>query len=154
MSKTMPTVCCFLVLLTAGCGGSENKPPTAIEESDSLLTQVGDLCRLYQEGKKKPPESAADLASVRTMGANGYEAIRTGKIVLRYGATLPDLGEEPGRSPSDQVLAYESGVPASGGRVLMLNRTTKTMTADEFKSAPKAGSEPKGSSEPKPASEK
>jgi hypothetical protein len=37
------------------------------------------------------------------------------------------------------VLAYETEVPEKGGAVLMQDGTVKTMTADEFKSAPKAG---------------
>jgi hypothetical protein len=45
-----------------------------------------------------------------------------------------------GKGSGDIVLAYEKKVPQEGGKVLMLNRTIKTMTADAFKSAPKAGS--------------
>ena len=157
MPKTILAVCC-LALLAAGCStGATNSPPTATETADTLLRDVGELYRNYQNNKKKPPGSLTDLVSVRTVGPNGYEAARTGKLVVRYGATLPDLAEDPGQSSSDQVLAYESSVPESGGQVLMLNRTIKSMSADEFKSAPKAGTEPApkagGESAPKPASE-
>jgi hypothetical protein len=92
--------------------------------------------------KNKPPEKFADLGSVRAVSGNAYDAVRTGEVVLRYGASLPDTKEEPGGSPSDEVLAYQKQVPEGGGKVLMLNRTVKTMTAEEFKAAKKAGKEP------------
>ena len=60
-------------------------------------------------------------------------------VVLRYGAMLSDTKEEPGQTPSDELLAYESQVPEKGGRVLMLDRTIKTMTPEEFKVAKLAG---------------
>jgi hypothetical protein len=140
MPKSILTVCC-LALLAAGCGPS-NRPPTPEEGDEHTLAQVGELYRHYQFTKKKSPQKLDDLDAVRSMGANGFEAVRTGKIILRYGATLPDTGEEPGQSPSDEVLAYQSQVPESGGKVLMLNRTIRTMTAEEFKAAKKAGKEP------------
>jgi hypothetical protein len=137
MPKSMIAFFC-LALLTAGCGGS-NKPLTPDQEDDSTLLQVGEMYRSYLISKNKPPEKFADLGSVRAVSGNGYEAVRKGDIVLRYGATLPDNKEEPGGSPSDEVLAYQKQVPGSGGKVLMLNRTVKAMTADEFKAAKKAG---------------
>jgi hypothetical protein len=139
MRKSIVMVCC-LALLAAGCGGS-NRPPTPDETEEGALGQVGNLLLYYQSAKNKPPEKLADLASVKQMGTNGYEAIRDGQIVLRYGASLPDTKEEPGGAPSDEVVAYQSQVPESGGKVLLLNRTVKTMTADQFKSAKLAGKE-------------
>jgi hypothetical protein len=80
-----------------------------------------------------------DLSAVTSMAANGYEAVKNGSVVLRYGAALPDTKEEPGDAVSDEVLAYQKQVPESGGKVLMLDRRVKTMSAEEFKSARKAG---------------
>jgi hypothetical protein len=62
-------------------------------------------------------------------------------VVLLYGALLADTKEEPGDGSSSEVLAYQKDVPQSGGKVLMLDRTVKSMTAEEFKSAKKAGKE-------------
>ena len=53
---------------------------------------------------------------------------------------LTELGEEPGSVTSDKILAYEKDVPTKGGKVLTLDRRIKTLTAEEFTSAPKAGS--------------
>jgi hypothetical protein len=129
---------CGLALLAAGCGGP-NRPMTPEEGQESVLTQVGEMYRAYQMSKKTPPTKLADFASVRAVAGNGYEAVRAGDVVLRFGATLPDTKEEPGQSASDEVLAYQKQVPESGGQVLLLNRTVKTMTADQFKAAKLAG---------------
>jgi hypothetical protein len=113
------------------------------------LTQIGELCRYYQAGKSKPPTKLDDFATLKTQGANGYEALRTGAVILRFGATLPDLSEDAGQSPSEEVLAYVKEVPESGGKVLLLNRTIKTMTPAEFKAAKLAGTASSGPAEAK-----
>ena len=137
MRQSIAMVFC-VAALAAGCGET-NRPPTASEAEDTSLVQVGDLCRFYQIANKKPPAKAADLNSVNSLGGGGLDAVRSGRIVLRYGAALPDTKEEPGDGSSDEILAYQKDVPQSGGKVLMLDRTVKTMTADEFKAAKKAG---------------
>jgi hypothetical protein len=127
---------CFLAIVAAGCGDT-NQPRSAGQVGQQLLADVGDLCRHFQFMKNKAPRSLADLNTVRHMAGNGFEAIRVGKVVLLYGATLPDTGEEPVEAGADQVLAYEKPVPESGGYVLMLNRVVKKMSAEEFKAAPR-----------------
>ncbi len=145
MRKWMRYACCLAVLV-AGCSDS-NAPRTAEQVGHDNLIQVGELYRHYQFTKQKPPQQLSDLNSLRGMGGNGFEAIRSGSIVLRYNATLPDTDEDPGHAESSEVLAYEKQVPETGGYVLLLNRTIKQMTADEFKAAPK----PVGSKEGSPA---
>jgi hypothetical protein len=140
MSKSILAAYC-LAVLTAGCGGPSNGPMTKEQSDDLTLTQIGDLCRYHQFTKKKPPSKLTDLHVGDKRDNLGIGALREGRAVLRYEAQLPDLKEEPGEGPGDEVLAYMADVPTSGGKVLMLNRTIKTMTADEFKSAKKAGKE-------------
>jgi hypothetical protein len=135
MPRRILTVCC-LALLAAGCGGT-NAPRSTDQVAQDNLAQVGELYRHYQFTKKKPPQKVADLGLVRSLAGNGFEALQSGKIIALYGATLPDTDEDPGHAESSEVLAYEKEVPESGGYVLMLNRTTKKMTADEFKAAPR-----------------
>ncbi len=139
MRKSILAACC-LSLLVAGCSDS-SRQPTADESEDTTLFQVGEMCRFYQLAKKKSPEKFADLNSVNNLAGGGYEAVRSGRVILLYGASLPDTKEEPGDGSSDEVLAYQKDVPQSGGKVLMLDRTVKNMTAEEFKSAKKAGKE-------------
>jgi hypothetical protein len=137
MRKMIFMACC-LSILAPGCGGS-NRTITPDQGREGVLNQVGSMYLAHQLAKNAAPLKLVDFNSVRAVAGNAYESIRTGEVVVRYGATLPDTNEEPGGSPSDEVLAFEKQVPESGGKVLLLNRTVKTMTADEFKSAKKAG---------------
>jgi hypothetical protein len=73
------------------------------------------------------------------MSPTGVRTIETGEVIVRFGATLPDTGEEPGKGPGDEVLAYQKEVPDSGGQVMMLDRTIRTITPEEFKTAKLAG---------------
>ena len=134
-----------LGLLIAGCGPSGNRPMTKEEESTVALDDVGELYRVFTAQKKKAPTKLADFVPFEPMSPMGLQALQRGDVVVRFGATLPDTKEEPGVGPDDEVLAYEKDVPVSGGRALMLNRTIKTMTADEFKAVKLAGT---SSSEP------
>ncbi len=129
-------IVCSLALLAAGCESNQQRR-TSDQVGQDNLVQVGELCRHYQFAKKKPPQKLDDLNTVRTQGMNGYQALRSGEIVLLYNATLPDLDEEPGHAESAEILAYEKQVPESGGSVLLLNRTVKKMTPEEFKAAPR-----------------
>ena len=138
---------CGLALLAAGCGSS-NGPLTSDDADQILLRDVGELCRHYQFSKKKPPQKVTDVQTVRSMGANGCDALASGKIALLCNATLPDLDEDPGHSESNEILAYMKDVPQNGGHVLLLNRTIKKMTADEFKAAPRPAGAKEGASEP------
>ncbi len=131
-------VACLLLVWLPGCGGP-NPLPTASEADDNLLLQVGEMYRSYQTVKSRPATKLADLSSLRAVSGNAYQAVQKGDIVLRYGATMTGLQEEPGPPTSDEVLAYFKAVPESGGKVLMLDRNVKTMTAEEFKAAKKAG---------------
>src|SRR5205823_3309087 len=125
-----------------GCGGGQATlgPAEAAEaKQSSTLTDVAEAYRVYSITKNQPPKKAADMDTVAAIGGNGVPAVRAGEIVVQWGATLPDTNEEPGKNPSPQVLAYWKQVPEQGGYVLMLDRTVKKMTAEEFKAAPKAG---------------
>jgi hypothetical protein len=145
--RKLITSACFLALLAAGCGGP-NQPRTVHQVGQDNLTEVGELYRHYQFTKQKPPQQLSDFNTLRSMGGNGFEALRGGSIVLRYNAKLPDTDEDPGHAESSEVLAYQKEVPENGGYVLMLNRVVKKMTADEFKAAPMPAGSKEGSPEP------
>jgi hypothetical protein len=131
----------WLTFLTAGCGaGNEPLPQATI--NDVKLRDVGELYRVHQINRKVPPKSLKDFAAFGNVTPSAYEAIRGGDVVVRWGATLPDTDEEPSTHSSDEVLAYLKEVPQQGGSVLMLDRSMRTLTADEFKGAKLAGTEP------------
>ena len=137
-----------LPLLAAGCGSSGDQPVSKDDLAVIELGDAGEVYRLYTLEKGRPPGKTADLSPLDRVSPAGVQAIQSGRVVVRFGAKLPDTGETPGTGPGDEVLAYEKQVPESGGRVLMLNRTVKAMTAEEFKAAKLAGN---GSSEAPPA---
>ncbi|WP_435011118.1 hypothetical protein P12x_002416 [Tundrisphaera lichenicola] len=133
--------CVSGLLLLAGCGVSSNQTLTEADMQATALNDVGELYRIHQTSKNKPPMKLKDLAAFEQGAPIGLNAIRTGDVVVRYGATLPFTGEGTGKGGEDEVLAYEKQVPESGGQVLMLDRSIKQMTAEEFKSAKLAGNE-------------
>lgn len=141
----LPLLAFVAVLLCAGCGRRDNTPPTADVMRERNLMEVGELLRVYQAEKSKPPTSLAELQvlpAVEMIASMGLEMLKNGEIVTRWEAKLPDTGEEPGTTPDQEVLAYYREVPEQGGLVLLLNRNVQTMTAEEFQAAPKAGKEP------------
>ena len=130
-----------LVASLGGCGvGMQQGPmaPSAMQETK--LRAVGELYRLHQEMLKKAPQSLKDFNRVGEASSRGaYGAIRSGEVVVRWQATLPDSEAEPTSTTSDEVLAYWKTVPEEGGPVLMLDRSVRKMTAEEFKVARLAG---------------
>ena len=123
----------------AGCGGGSAPKNDAEAKDSSSLNELGEAYRSYMIAKKKPPQKISDLLAAEAIGGNGVALAKTGNIVVQWGAVLPDTNEEPGGTPSPEILAYGKNVPEEGGYVLLLDRTVKRMTADEFKAAPKAG---------------
>ena len=137
--KCLYRVLCALALLSSGCGSSSNEPLSQEGTKEVVLNDVGELYRLYTAQNQKPPTKIADLVPLEATNPMGLMALQTGDVIVRFGAKLPTTLEGPSPSGGDEVLAYEKEVPASGGRVLMLDRTIHSMTADEFKAAKLAG---------------
>ncbi len=128
------------MLVAVGCGPSGNVgPATPAQKSDAALNDIGEIYRIFLLTNKKPPTKIGDLAGFQNVGSTGVAALKSGEVVVLYGAMMTDTNEGPASTSSNEVLAYEKKVPESGGKVLMLDRTVREMTADEFKAAPKAG---------------
>ncbi|WP_435015919.1 hypothetical protein TA3x_003476 [Tundrisphaera sp. TA3] len=124
------------LIMAAGCG-SEKKPlseaDAAIQSRTEGLNEVGSLLTLYKGDHKKAPAKAQDLARYEPGLPIGYQRIKSGDVVVMWGAPVVEGGEQ-------SVLAYEKSAPESGGYVLMQDgATVKEMTSEEFKAAPKAG---------------
>jgi hypothetical protein len=140
--RTVSCLVSVLLLAFAGCGPS-NVPRTSEQMGEVRLRDVAELYREYQASAKRPPRSLKDFQTLSDAGApTGFSSIRGGQVVVSWGATLPDTNVEPTSPPSDLILAYEKGVPETGGLVLTLDRRVHTMTADEFKAARFAGDAP------------
>lgn len=126
-----PLFACVLV----GCASSASNPPGEIGK-EPVLHEVGGLIRVYSGEVGRGPKQAADLAKYEHGYPLGYAAVRSGEVVVVWGAKVADEGDAAS-APAD-VVAYEKKAPAEGGWVLFQNGTVKEMTAGEFKAAPKA----------------
>ncbi|MBO0697641.1 MAG: hypothetical protein J2P46_04550 [Zavarzinella sp.] len=128
LAASLAAVCFF-----AGCssqGGSGG--PT--EEGYTLLQEVNDLLH-SSPAAGRPPGKLADLNAHQQMFPRAYAAIKSGAVVVLWGAPLKGEGEA---SKDDPIIAYQKEVPTDGGYVLLAAGQVKKMSASEFQSAPKA----------------
>jgi hypothetical protein len=128
---------CSVLGFSSGCGSG----PVAVTDSkdkaervqEASLSQLGDVLRIRQEESSQPPSAVEDVIRYEKAYPLGCGKVKNGQIILFYGALLQD-------GDADTILAYEKQVPESGGHALMQDgKTIKKMTADEFKTAKKAG---------------
>jgi hypothetical protein len=122
----------------AGCGRSPEQVAAAESPVAVGLKNLGEAYRTISVVNKRPPKDLREIEQASAAAPSGMAGIDASNVVVLWGAALTDLSEEPGKVPSDKVLAYEKKVPEQGGYVLMLDRTVKKMTPEEFRSAPKA----------------
>jgi hypothetical protein len=126
--------CVLALAAVTGCSSREG--PVAHDKMvEARLLDVGELYRIHQLMHNTPPKLIKDFHRESAGTPSAYESIRSGAIVVLYGATLPDTNEEPTSDAWQEVLAYPKSVPLQGGPVLMLDRRIRNMTAEEFKVA-------------------
>ncbi len=125
----------LLPVLGAGCSGSGGSGDQAPQQA--TLQDVADMIRATTQPNGHGPAKLADLNRVRDMFPRGYEAVKSGEVVVLWGAGL--MGEGDIGKGGGEVVAYEKDAPASGGYVLLTSGETKKMSAAEFNAAPKAG---------------
>jgi hypothetical protein len=133
MSLTKTTAILTLFVVLGGCSsrsGEEETPPALgdLQEVNELLHAVGGAAG-------RAPAKLADLGRYQSMFSRGYEAVKSGNVVVLWGAPLKGEGEV---GKDEAVVAYEKNVPTEGGYVLLSAGTIKKMTASEFQAAPKA----------------
>ena len=120
----------LLLAVLAGCGKTETSQPAA--SAQTKLTEIGNMYRAYTKDHKKPPQKLSDFDHpYEPANIDGYAALRAGECVMIWG------GSVPGGSASATVVAYEKAAPESGGLVLFQDGTVKSLSAAEFKVAPK-----------------
>ena len=125
-------------VLAAALAGCSSKPEAAKAPStNDALQEVGGLIGAYTGEYRKGPAKAADLARYENGFPLGYAALKSGDVVVLWGATVV-IEEGGGGAGGTGVVAYEKKVPNEGGFVLLQNNTVKQMTAAEFQNAPKA----------------
>lgn len=98
---------------------------------------MNDLLHAAADRAGRPPTKVADLNRYQNMYAHGYEAVKSGKVVVVW--SQPLKGEGDIAKGGETIAAYEKDVPTEGGYVLMSAGSVKKMSASEFNAAlPKA----------------
>jgi hypothetical protein len=121
-----------LGLLLAGCGAEPDNKPMPFDEQG--LKELAAVYRDFSGKNQRGPKSIKELKRKGQGYPNAIDMVNSGELVVQWGAPLLPAGET-----ADAVLAYFKNAPEQGGRVLMQDGDTiKTMTAREFKAAPKA----------------
>jgi hypothetical protein len=98
------------------------------------LKQIALAYHSHSDAAKKPPAKMDDLRPYLKDSPGVYESLEKGQIVCYYGAALLSLTQ----GTSNTILAYERNVPEKGGPVAYADGSVKTVTAEQFKAAPKA----------------
>jgi hypothetical protein len=124
------------LVIGAGCSTGRKSGPSAGPSREDDLREVGNMVALYSGEFRRGYAKPTDLARYETGYPLGYQAIASGAIVVVPGATMPGEGDSSGTTA---IVAYEKDAPTQGGLVLLHNGTVKTMTAEQFAAAPKAG---------------
>ncbi|MDG3007637.1 hypothetical protein [Paludisphaera mucosa] len=132
---TLPTLA-LAAALAAGCGGDPNPPNSPQLYQNNVLAEVGDMYNTHFVQHKKPPQGLKDLSPFADTLPTGLGAARRGEVVVLWGVDPVDPAGSD--AAGEEILAYLKEAPESGGGVLTRNLKVKSMTADEFKAAPKA----------------
>lgn len=117
-------------LLAVGC--SKGGPETVSPPQSEVLTDVAGLLRDYTAQYNKGPAKLTDTAKNEPLYSRGYRAVKSGEVIVVWGAPMPAEGGGTG------VIAYEKKAETEGGIVLLQNGELQEMTAEEFRAAPKA----------------
>ena len=127
-------------LIVAGLGllaGCSSRPAGEAPGQAVVLQDVNDLLHAAAGATGRTPARLADVAPrVQALFPRGYEAVKSGAVVVLWGAPLKGEGEV---GKDETVVAYEKAAPTGGGYVLLSAGTVKKMSAAEFSAAPKAG---------------
>jgi hypothetical protein len=97
---------------------------------------VADLLRAGTQPNGRGPASLTALAKFQSVYYRGYQAIKSGEVVVLWGYGVKGEGEVA--KGGGEVIAYEKDTPANGGYVLLSSGEVKQMSAAEFAAAPKA----------------
>jgi len=121
----------FAFLIAAaliGCTGGQVGPTRPASENNPLK-EVGEVYLYRAKERKPPPRKLDDLIEHEPALPNAWDKLQNGDIVVAWGVG-PAGGDKT-------ILAYEKKAGTEGGEVLLRDGTVKTMTAAEFKAAPK-----------------
>jgi hypothetical protein len=108
--------------------------PRAKAIRTNQLKMIGLAYHSHLDSKRQPPAKVEDLAPFYENDAKVTAALKDGSFVFLWKSSIQNMTA----GTSNTVLAYEKETPDKGGLVLMADGSVKTMSAKEFKDAPKA----------------
>jgi hypothetical protein len=107
-------------------------PPISNATKANDLKEIAVMYLTYlDKNPNKSPFKVDDFAALASDYPQGMAGLKQGRYVVRWNAKMP--------TDAQKIVAYESDVPSKGGLVVSLMGETRTVTADEFKTAAKAG---------------
>src|SRR4051794_26736187 len=115
----------LFVVLLAGCSSARKGGASAAPTREDEVREVATMLNLLG-GTGKGYSKPAALAPFEAGCPLGYQAVRTGAVVVVPDAKRPGEGDQGG---TDAVVAYEKSAPTEGGLVLLHNGKVKSMTA-------------------------
>src|SRR5262245_3169881 len=118
-----PTLALVTGCSSSGPGKGEQAP------QEGILQEVADLLRAGTQPNGRGPTKLSDLDRVQSAYSRAYQAVKSGSVVVLWGAGIKGEGE--GATGGD-VVAHEKDVPTNGGFVLLTSGQVKKMTAAEF----------------------
>jgi hypothetical protein len=107
---------------------------TAMRRTNDLKQIVLAYHNHVDANRGRPPARAEDLGPFVENDARILGALKSGEYVILWNSTFQAMTA----GTSNTVLGYEKQTPEKGGLVAMADGSVKTMTAQEFKAAPKA----------------
>src|SRR5258707_906462 len=122
------------LVLIVGCRSRPGAGPDAA--GYSLLQDVNELLHAAAGANGRPPAKLVDLDRYKSTFPRGYEAVKSGDVVVVWGTPIKGEGEV---GKDEVVIAYEKNTPTEGGLVLLSAGTAKRVSASEFNSLPRAG---------------
>jgi hypothetical protein len=130
----------LLIGAVPGCGPSGPENALGRTAEGQGLKNLGEMYRVASEDLKRPPKDIGELRKAEGQVPGGFSSLGEQNVAIYFGAELPELSGKA--AEGDAILAYERPVPLQGGLVLMLDRSVRKMTPEEFKAAKKAGKTP------------
>lgn len=125
-----PAVLAWFVFWVVGCDSRPTLPDSLPKDPEGGLKQIGETYKYLADQKLRVPTKLTDLDEYSGNLEAALPLLSSGDLVLFYGI--------PYSAGSKDILAYEKDASSAGGWVLLRNGTVKKLTAEEFKSSPKA----------------
>src|SRR5690348_10063161 len=102
--------------LVVGVGCSKTGGGDAGAPQKTSLQEVADLIRSTTLPNGKGPAKVADFDKLQSTYYSGYQAVKSGDVVVVWGAGMKGEGAS---GKGGEVIAYEKDAPNSGGYVLL-----------------------------------